>query len=79
MRVNGTTSVSGVYETRKSDVVLRMDSIRSSLRKHGTAIVNPDHPTDAEAIQRLSKIHGSENVHIERSQNAKLTVSNFGA
>lgn len=75
--VSGVSAVGGVVATRKSDVVLRVEAIRRSLKQYGAAIVNPDNKTDAEAIRRLSKVHGEENVKIERSQNAKLTISNF--
>lgn len=77
MRISAVSSVSRVMSARKSNVVLRMDAIRASLRESGAAIVNPDNKIDAEAIKRLQKIHGSDNVSIERSPNAKLTIKNF--
>lgn len=77
MKVRAITATSGLIAARKSDVVLRMDSIRDSIRQYGAAIVNPDNKTDAEAIRRLAKIHGEENIKVERSPNAKLTISNF--
>jgi hypothetical protein len=77
MKVTGTRGVSGYTASRQSDVTLRLDSIRQGLRKHGAVMVNPDNKTDAEAIARLQKQFGAENVKVERSQNAKLTISNF--
>lgn len=73
------TSVQSIKEipVRKSDVVLRMDSIRASIRKYGMAVIDLDKETDLEAVKRLKKIHGAENVMIEQSSSAKLIIQNF--
>lgn len=76
MKVTGVSSASAIA-TRASDVSLRMDAIRAGIRKHGAVVVNPDNSVDAEAIRRLSKIHGADNVKVETSSSAKLTISNF--
>lgn len=75
--VSRVNSVSGTMQTRQSDVVLRIESIRRSLRKYGAAMVDLNNSVDLEAIKRFSKIHGAENVQIERSSHARLTIRNF--
>lgn len=77
MKISRVSGVSGVIASRKSDVVLRMEAIRAGLRKYGAVIVNPDNGVDAEAIRRLSKVHGRDNVKVTRSRSATLTISNF--
>ena len=75
--ISGVRAASQVIASRKSDVVLRMDAIRDGIRKHGAVIVNPENEVDAEAIKRFKKIHGADNVIVEQSTNAKLTITNF--
>jgi len=76
MKVNS-VGASSIIGARVPDVQLRLDAIRSSLKQHGAAVINPDNKTDAEAIKRLQNQFGKENVVVEASPNAKLTVANF--
>lgn len=58
-------------------VVKRLNVIRKGLRMHGMVVVDLENKVDVEAINRLRKVHGSDNVKIEQSSNAKLTIRNF--
>jgi len=77
MRISRVGAVHRVIAYRVSPVQLRLDAIRQGLRKYGAVMVNPSDKVDAEAISRLKRQFGEDNVRIERSKNAKLTVSNF--
>ena len=73
----GAITAATIQSTRKSAVVLRLEAIRSSLRTHGKAVIDVNNKVDMAAVDRLRTVHGRENVHIQQSSNAVVTVSNF--
>ena len=80
MRISGISGVSAVRSAAvvpSDPVVLRLNAVRRGLREHGAVIINPDSKIDQEVVSRLQKVHGEENVVVERSKNARLTVTNF--
>jgi hypothetical protein len=77
MKIGGVSPLGRVAALPDSPVNLRLDAVRRGLRQHGAVIVNPKNDIDREVISRLRKLHGSGNVHVSRTNNAKLTVSNF--
>lgn len=76
MRVDSVNN-SGVMQSRPSDVQLRLDAVRNGLKQHGAAIVDTNNPVDMEVVARLKNQFGENNVSVEQSTNAKVTVKNF--
>ena len=77
MKANSIDRMSGVAASRQSDVVLRMNSMRQGLKRYGSVMVDLNSKTDLAAIDRLKKVHGAENVVVEKSSSAKLTIKGF--